>query len=219
MDRKFADLPPFELTSPVLAKRLPTGPQWVHEIKHDGHRCAALLSDGEVLLVSRSHRDVTAQFPVVAAALEPLRDHDAVIDGEIGCQDQNGVARLDLLHEAIKRGDQRCMVYFAFDLLYLDSVDLRPQPLLSRKECLCDLLAPLAGSRVVYCDHLEGDPSQLFDRVCALRGEGIISKVRTAPYRGGRDPSWLKVKCRGWAAEHAKTVEKWNIVKRPRTRR
>jgi ATP-dependent DNA ligase len=79
MSRKSVDLPPFELTSPVLAKRLPTGPQWVHEIKHDGHRCAAVIRDGTVRLFTRNHRDMTRRFHLIATALLALRDHDAII--------------------------------------------------------------------------------------------------------------------------------------------
>ena len=67
MPRKPAEPPPFELTAPVLAKELPTGPQWVHEIKHDGHRCAAVIEAGTVRLVTRSHRDVTRRSVTLAA--------------------------------------------------------------------------------------------------------------------------------------------------------
>ena len=218
MARKPADLPSFKLTAPVLAKRLPTGPQWVHEIKHDGHRCAAVIKDGTVRLLKRNHRDVTRRFHVIATALLALRDHEAIIDGEIGAQDELGVAKLDNLHRAIEASAYERLIYVAFDLLFLDGVDVRSRPLLSRKEALRDLLKPLERSRIQYSEHVEGDAGRLYERLCELGAEGIVSKAATAPYRGGRDPSWLKVKCRGWAAEHAKTVEKWNIVKRPRPR-
>jgi bifunctional non-homologous end joining protein LigD len=66
------------------------------------------------------------------------------------------------------------------------------------------LLKPLEGSRIQYSNHLEGDPARLYERLCELGAEGIVSKVANAPYHGGRDPSWLKIKCRGRAAEHAK---------------
>jgi bifunctional non-homologous end joining protein LigD len=219
MRKALHELPPFELTVPVAAKKAPAVPGWIHEIKHDGHRCAVTICAGEVVLLSRNHHDVTGRFPVIRSAFARLCANDLIIDGEVACQDQNGVARLDRLHEAIETGDHSRLVYLAFDLLYLDGVDFRSQPLLSRKECLRDLLAPLAGSRVIYSDHLEGDPTPLFERICALGGEGIVSKVAAAPYRGGRDPSWLKIKCKAWAAEHAKTVEKWNTKKRTRPRR
>jgi ATP-dependent DNA ligase len=74
------------------------------------------------------------------------------------------------------------------------------------------------GSRIQYSEQLVGDAGRLYERLCALGGDAIVSKVATASYRGGRDPAWLKIKCRGWSAEHTKTVEKWNIMKRPRKR-
>lgn len=212
------ELPAFELAVPVQAKKPPTGPGWVHEIKHDGHRCAVTICAGEIVLLSRNHHDVTTRFPVIRSAFARLCANDVIIDGEMACQDENGVARLDRLHEAIERGDHSRLVYLAFDLLYADGVDFRSQPLLSRKERLRDLLTPLAGSRVIYSDHLEGDPTPFFERICALGGEGIVSKAANGPYRGGNDRSWVKVKCPGWAAEHTKVVEKWNISRRSKRR-
>jgi bifunctional non-homologous end joining protein LigD len=218
MGRKIAGLPAFELTAPVLAKALPKGPEWIHEIKHDGHRCAAIIKGGTVRLLTRTRRDVTRRFHVIATALLALRDHEAIIDGEVGAQNALGVATLDNLHRAIEASAYESLVYIAFDLLFLNGQDLRRWPLLSRKEALRDLLEPLEGSRIQYSNHLEGDPTRLYERLCELGAEGIVSKAAHAPYQGGRDPSWLKIKCKGWAAEHAKTVEKWNIVKRPRKR-
>jgi bifunctional non-homologous end joining protein LigD len=73
-------------------------------------------------------------------------------------------------------------------------------------------------TRIQYSQHLEGHAGQLYERLCELRAEGIVSKLASSPYRGGHDSSWRKMKCPGWAVEHAKAVEKWNIVKRPRKR-
>ena len=90
MRPKHIDLPSFELTAPVSAKKLPTGPEWIHEIKHDGQRCAAVIRDGKVRLLTRNHRDVTRRFHVIATALLALRDHDAIIDGEIAAPGRTG---------------------------------------------------------------------------------------------------------------------------------
>ncbi len=204
----------FELTAPVMAKAAPSGPSWIHEIRHDGLRCAAVICGGKVRLLSRSHRDVTRRFHRIAAELLLLRDHDAIVDGEIGAQDDSGVARFDNLHRAIEAGAYESLIYFAFDLLYVDGVDLRPRPLLSRKECLRDLLAPLTGTRIRYCDHLEGDPAPLYAHLCEIGAEGIVSKAVAAPYRGGRDPNWLDIRCRARRAGRGRGVGNWNVVKR-----
>lgn len=218
MAREPGELPTFELTSPVLTTSLPAGARWVHEVKHDGHRCAAVIKAGKVRLLSRTHREMTRRFPVIATALLALADHDAIIDGEIAAQDERGVAKLETLHEVMESGRHERVVYIAFDLLFLDGEDLRPQPLIERKDVLRKLLAPLAGTRIQYSEHLQGDATRLYERLCEIGAEGVVSKAATAPYRGGRDPSWLKIKCRAWAAEHAKTIEKWNIVKQSRKR-
>lgn len=206
----------FELTAPVMARAAPSGPSWIHEIRHDGLRCAAVVCGGTVRLLTRNRRDVTKRFHRIAAELLLLREHDAIIDGEIGAQDEGGVARFDNLHRAIEAGAYESLIYFAFDLLYVDGVDLRPRPLLSRKECLHDLLEPLKGTRIHYCDHLEGDPAPLYARLCEIGAEGIVSKAAAAPYRGGRDPNWLNIKCRAWSAKRRKTAATWKIARRPR---
>ncbi|HEX2116851.1 MAG TPA: hypothetical protein VHM01_20795 [Alphaproteobacteria bacterium] len=211
MPRDRTVLPPFELTAPVSAKALPRGPQWVHEIKHDGQRCAAVIEHGTVRLLTRSQRDITKRFHLIAADLLAIRGHEAIIDGEIAAQDESGVAKIDNLHRAIEASAYERLVYIAFDLLFLDGVDLRRWPLLSRKDALRDLLQPLAGTHIQYSEHLEGDAGQLYEKLCELGAEGVISKAATAPYRGGRDPSWLKVKCRARAG--AESGAKWNVVK------
>lgn len=208
-------LPPFELTAPVSAKALPRGPQWVHEIGHDGRRCAAMIENGTVRLLTRNHRDVTRQFHTIAADLLAIRGHDAIIDGEIAALDEGGMPRIEALHRAIEASAYESLVYIAFDLLFLDSVDLRRWPLLSRKDALRDLLQPLARTRIRYSEHLEGDGERVYQQLSALGAERVISKAATAPYRGGRDPSWLKVKLRAANTERAHATERWNL-KKPR---
>jgi bifunctional non-homologous end joining protein LigD len=212
MSRRPTDLPPFELTAPVSAKALPQGPQWVHEIEHDGRRCAALIEDGTVRRLTRGHRDVTRRFHAIAADLLAIRGHDAIIDGEVAAEGAGGVAKLENLHRAIEASAYEHLVYIAFDLLFLDGVDLRRWPLLSRKDALRDLLRPLAGRRVRYSEHLEGDVAQLYARFRELGAGSVISKAATAPYRGGRDPSWLKVKLRAQAGKESGA--RWNVARR-----
>jgi bifunctional non-homologous end joining protein LigD len=185
-------LPPFELTAPVSAKALPKGPQWVHEIEHAGRRSAA----------------------VIATALLGIRGHEAIIDGEIAGEGADRVLDSENLHRAIEASAHATLVYIAFDLLFLDGVDMRRWPLLSRKDALRDLLQPLAGTCIRFGDHVEGDGDRVRDRLAALGAEGVISKAATAPYRGGRDPSWLRVKLRADEDGRARRTEKWNLRKR-----
>ena len=86
------------------------------------------------------------------------------------------------------------LLYYAFDLLYLDGVDLRAARLEERKRMLPELLAG-ASERILNAEHLEGDGADIYERACAIGLEGIISKQRDSPYRSGRTESWIKVKC------------------------
>ena len=86
------------------------------------------------------------------------------------------------------------LLYYAFDLLYLDGIDLRAVRLGERKRVLLELLAS-ASDRILYTEHLEGNGPEIHERACAMGLEGIISKQLDAPYRSGRTESWIKVKC------------------------
>jgi ATP-dependent DNA ligase len=115
---------------PTLASRPPTGPQWAHEIKHDGYRLIARRTGDRVRLFTRRGYDWSERYPLIAKAVAALRATSATIDGEAVCCDENGVSVFEELHS--RRSDNRALLY-AFDLLELDGEDLRPQPLHARK--------------------------------------------------------------------------------------
>jgi bifunctional non-homologous end joining protein LigD len=114
---------------PTLAPRPPTGPQWVHEIKHDGYRLIARRQDGRVRLFTRRGYDWTDRYPLIAKAVAALPASSATIDGEAVCCDATGLSVFDDLHS--RRHDGRVPLY-AFDLLELDGEDFRPQPFCTR---------------------------------------------------------------------------------------
>jgi bifunctional non-homologous end joining protein LigD len=175
---------------PILAPQPPTGPEWVHEIKHDGYRLIARKQDGWVRLFTRNGYDWTDRYPLIAKAVAAIRASSATIDGEAVCCDANGVSVFDDLHS--RRHDDRTLLY-AFDLLELDGEDFRPQPLHARKARLETLLAA-ARAGIQFNEHVEGDAQVVFDHACKLGLEGIVSKHRDHPYRSGRSRSWLKIK-------------------------
>jgi bifunctional non-homologous end joining protein LigD len=102
---------------PTLASRPPTGPHWVHEIKHDGYRLIARKQDGRVRLFTRRDYDWTERYPLIAKAVAAIRASSATVDGEAVCCNENGVSVFDDLHG--RRHDDRVPLY-AFDLLELD---------------------------------------------------------------------------------------------------
>ena len=117
----------------------------------------------------------------------------AIIDGEVVVQTATGVASFPMLVEALKSGGGD-MLFYGFDLLYLDGHDLREAPLVARKQALAALLAETGSDRIRYSDHIAGDGDAVFRHASRLGLEGIISKQAAAPYRSGRVKTWLKVK-------------------------
>jgi len=187
--------------SPQLATRVdavPTGGDWIHEIKFDGYRLIADISGSRARLLSRNGKDWTSRFGRIAGALAGLHVKRAILDGEAVIVGNGGGTSFRKLQEALSAGQTDEVVFQAFDLLYLDGYDLGRAPLVARKGELERLLGKAGranGGRLKFVDHLEGQGEAFFEQACGLGLEGIISKKRDAPYRSGRGTDWLKVKC------------------------
>jgi len=180
----------------TLAGTPPVGPDWLFEIKFDGYRIVAVLDQGNVRLFSRNRLDWTSRLLQLADAVGELNARSAVLDGEAVVQNAAGVTDFQSLQEALSAGETGKIVYFAFDLLYLDGYDLRPLPLIDRKRALKQLLAG-APARVQFSEHHSGDGVEMLRQSCALGLEGIIAKQATGKYVPGRGRDWLKIKCSG----------------------
>ena len=177
----------------LLVATPPTGDRWIHELKLDGFRMGVLISPGDVRIISRNDNDYTGQFPEVAEAARKLSVKQAVLDGEIVVLDKKGISRFQLLQQLGE--SRRGLAYFVFDLLSLDGENLTRLPLEERKKRLKKILGRRTGI-IRYTDHVDGDGREVLAKACALGAEGIISKLRDAPYRvGARSSDWLKIKC------------------------
>jgi ATP-dependent DNA ligase len=130
----------------------PDGDQWLHEIKFDGFRMHARLDHGEVRLLTRNGLDWTAKYPQIARAVASLHARQAYLDGELCGVRADGITSFSMIQMASDAGNAAGLVFFLFDLLYLDGEDLAARPLLERKERLAGLLSQ-AGSTVQYSDH------------------------------------------------------------------
>ena len=122
---------------PSPAKAPPSGPDWIHEIKHDGFRIMARRDSAGVRLITRNGNDFTKRFPLAAAAVAALPGRSCLIDGEAIACDDNGLAVFDLIRRHRNHGDA---ILCAFDLLEIDSEDLRRVPIEQRKHRLARLL-------------------------------------------------------------------------------
>lgn len=185
-----------EMQLATLAKQPPTGDQWLHEIKFDGYRIVCRLDGGRARLLTRGDQDWTGRMPTIAQAAETLPVDQAILDGEIVALLPSGVSSFQALQNAFRGERSEPLVYYAFDLLYLDGHDLRGVPLEERKARLAELLGHNTSRGAVrYAEHVEGEGDRFFAESCRLGLEGIISKRRDRGYVAGRGFDWLKTKC------------------------
>jgi bifunctional non-homologous end joining protein LigD len=175
---------------PSPAKVPPSGPGWIHEIKHDGFRIMARRDTAGVRLITRNGNDFTNRFPLATAAVAALPGRSCLIDGEAIACDDKGLAVFELTRRSRNHASA---ILCAFDLLEIDGEDLRRAPIEHRKHRLARLLrSPHHG--LVLNEHFDGDGAKIFKHVCKLGCEGIVSKRLGSTYRSGRTQHWLKVK-------------------------
>jgi len=171
--------------SPLTSLKEPVGdPNWIYELKHDGFRGVLYMDRDQAWLVSGKGKKFRQFDPLVKQVLRCLKGQRSILDGEIVVLDEKGRSNFhDLM---ARRGEPR---YYAFDLMWLNGIDLRSRPLLDRKRRLHRLIPP-NDSRLLYVDHLEGDGQRFFELVCEQDLEGVICKPKTSPYPF----TWVKVK-------------------------
>ena len=183
---------------PALATLKPSAParrKWVHEIKFDGYRMQAHVREGRATLLTRRGHDWTDRFgKEITGALGQLNAREAIIDGEVIVEGPSGASDFSLLQADLGAGRTDRLVFYAFDLLYLDGKDLRPAPLLDRKLAL-EALLQRAPEVLRYSEQFEENGEMVLRHACRLSLEGVVSKDRNAPYRSGRTQDWIKSKC------------------------
>jgi bifunctional non-homologous end joining protein LigD len=174
---------------------------WSFELKLDGFRALAFLTEGEPRLLSSNGNQVQANFPTIAAALAKI-SHQAIFDGELVCFNEEGLPDFSCMQSrfhtksatAIAAMDRSMPATFCiFDLLYLDGYDLRNCQLADRRALLEELNVQGPGLRVVDVFPEEGE--LLFQHAQKLGFEGIVGKKLASVYLPGtRSTEWLKVK-------------------------
>jgi bifunctional non-homologous end joining protein LigD len=181
---------PFDLCLPRSAQEPPTGPEWIHEIKHDGFRIIARRHGSRVRLVGQNGRNLTYRFPLIASALAALPVNSFLIDGEAIVSDNNGLAVFELIRK-YRRGNTATLC--AFDILELKGEDLRDWPVEDRKAVLKMLLGQAKHPGIAFNRHFDVEGSIVFHHACRLGCEGIVSKRFGSKYRSGRSNDWIKV--------------------------
>lgn len=182
----------------TLVDKPPKGPEWAFEVKWDGYRLAVHVEPGEVRAITRGGYDWTKKFGTIAAEARELGNASMILDGEAVVLDEQGRSDFGLLQRAVGKKpslhEPSEIIFYAFDLLYLDGHDLRALPLAERRRRLEPIVAGRTGA-IRFSEEVHADGAEFFRAACELGLEGIIAKRRDKPYHSGRRPEWLKIKC------------------------
>jgi bifunctional non-homologous end joining protein LigD len=138
---------------PSAADKPPSGSTWIHEIKHDGYRLMARRDSVGIRLITRRGNDWAARYPLIVETVNHLKVRSCLIDGEVVCCDEMGLATFQLLRH--RRNEPKAFLY-AFDLLELNGTDLRREPIEVRKATLASILRK-SRPGVRLNEHLEHD--------------------------------------------------------------
>ena len=183
----------------TLTRERFSDPAWIYERKLDGERCLTFRDGADLRLMTRNEKVVSSTYPELAEALAGQQASDFILDGEVVAFD-HGQTRFAELQQRLGVGHptpellrEVPVTYYIFDVLWADGADLRPLPLLERKQHLHGLL--FFGGPLQYTEHRVRDGEQYYAEACRQGWEGLIAKRADAPYRAGRTKDWLKFKC------------------------
>jgi bifunctional non-homologous end joining protein LigD len=177
-------------------------PDWLYELKWDGFRSLAYIQSGQAHLVSRNG-NVFKKWPLLNLSLAYIGVRDAVVDGEIVCLDKEGKADFKAL--MVSRGEP---CFYAFDLLWLNGMDLRMKSLVQRKHVLREVIR--GDSRLRYVEHFCGQDGEAFFRVCCQHDlEDVVAKRRDSTYlEADHESAWVKIKNRDYTG----TVDRGELM-------
>jgi bifunctional non-homologous end joining protein LigD len=174
----------------TAAEALPVGPSWTYEVKWDGYRVLAVKDGRGAHLISRHGKDLTGDYPSIAAAVAGLRT-PAVVDGELVAIDANGRPSFQALQHRTTASPES-LAFYAFDLLIVNSESWTARPLEARRRRLAALLK---GSALLLSTAFEGHPETIETTIRSFGLEGVVAKRLGSRYRPGqRSDDWVKVK-------------------------
>jgi bifunctional non-homologous end joining protein LigD len=164
---------------------------WIFEIKWDGYRAVADLSQEAPQFYSRNGISFLSKFKKVANDFSK-QQHKMILDGEIVAYDSHGRPNFQLLQQVMDNPDL-ALVYQVFDLLWLNGHSTENLPLLQRKELLKEALIETEGIR--YSDHVTENGISFFEEMNKMKLEGMMAKKANSVYiENSRTTDWLKVK-------------------------
>jgi len=208
---------PFPAVQPMLPSlvKLPfSNPDWIFEPKWDGYRAICFLENGKVRFTSKNRKSLTQRFSDLQRISKSIKAEIAILDGEIVALDKKGLPCFAGLRSG-KVASECAIVFYAFDLLYLNGDDLTQKTVIERKRLLKRILPKTDTGRVRYTEHIVGDGEGLFRELEKRKLEGMIAKRTDSLYVGGRTRAWLKVKTKAGREEMRVRSETWGHAKAP----
>ncbi len=164
---------------------------WLYEVKWDGYRCLAFLQNGKATIKSRNNKSLDERFFPVVRSLAKSKVN-AVLDGEIVVPGKNGVSNFGALQNWRSEQDGE-LLYYVFDILWLDHYDLTGLPLERRQEILRKII-PEQGI-IKLSTSFSHSGISFFESAKKLGLEGIMAKKASSLYLPGtRSDDWLKIK-------------------------
>src|SRR4051794_33477159 len=180
------------LIKPMLATLVDepfSDPAWIFETKWDGYRSVCFVKNGKARFVSRNQIEMTPQYPELANIAKHVDVKEAILDGEICALDPQGVPQFQMLQR--KGGSKRPpIVYFVFDLLYVDGQDLTGCTVVERKTKLAEIIK--SSTVIKLSEHIDGDGEAFFREIEKFRLEGMMAKRADSKYVPRRSSDWLK---------------------------
>lgn len=191
-----AELP--DLIKPELATLVESAPKgdWRYEIKFDGYRVMARVADGKVQLFTRNGHDWTHKLPRQAEAIAGLGLESAWLDGEMVVANDDGVPDFQALQNAFEAGRSGNIIYYLFDMPFLNGMDLREVPVEQRRTALSKVLERTDDEVLRYSEDFAEVPEVLLNSACQMKMEGLIGKRAGSPYVSRRSGDWIKLKCK-----------------------
>lgn len=182
--------------TPMLTKLMDepfTDKNWIFEYKFDGYRAIASVHNGKVELYSRNHNSFNKKYPSITKELEKL-EMDVVFDGEIVAVDKKGKQHFQLLQNHQRKKVDK-LLYYVFDILYLNGHETLDMELSDRKDLLDSVFERIDSNVILQAKTVDSDGEKYFDKIKKEKGEGVIAKRKDSVYSPGkRNSDWLKIK-------------------------
>jgi bifunctional non-homologous end joining protein LigD len=186
-----------ETLKPELATLVESPPagEWRYELKFDGYRMLARIDNGDVKLFTRNGHDWTAKLPRQAEALASLGLESAWLDGEMIVTDPDGAPSFQLLQNAFETHKSGAIIFYLFDMPYLNGMDLRGVPIEQRRGALATVLERSEDEILRFSEDFGEDAGDLLTSACQIKMEGLIGKRQGSLYVSRRSDDWIKLKC------------------------